>query len=802
MKTVIFTFSILIIALLSFGQSEINNYDEYGNVVRNSTLQPLAPVSNFQELANVWNTAGPFGGDVLDIAMDPTNLDRGFAAAGYPYIRIGQENPWMIVESLLAISPSGIHCIEINSNGTMFAAGNYSYGKVFISTDSGESWVQKNIGVNAGVLSLTLDPTDPNTIYATMTAIFGSTQSKIVAKSSDEGNTWTIFDLTSVMPSGYGCTGLAVDPGAPQTLFAIGSEGISNGTVATSTDGGATWQTAMGNLPTGKPLNAITIFNGAVYICGGQLFGGNVMGVYKSENYGTTWTNISTSFPNKVANDILINPADPDKMYVATEGDGIYYTVDGGATWVFDTGGAGDNGSARKVIFQVEEYETIIGGFLSLGVCFSGDGGANYVSVTEGIATLTMNDIEVDPNNPDVMLASFEAENSGGCYLYNNEEWALVESLPATRFSAVDIGIDGTLYAWSNGPTTVAAEGVYKSSDGGMTWENMGPNIGSVFETQIWSMALSGTDPDLIFIGGNNFGANGWASMIYRSDDGGENWDNVFMGPDNDAFRFIHIVPTTNDMDVYAAYKSESGGGFLKSINGGSNWLPINDGIPAAAKWCGSIVSDPQNSDVLYGGVGGYGGVPGTIYKSEDAGSTWTGMGLSLANYSKITDIFISPDDSNVIYAASTQDGVYMTSDGTTWAAANDGLPATNISGFSRAVDSGTGNKTFFASTATNSCFWTEVFVPSTTTIPERLSESILLAPNPVSDEVVINLKGKQTYISEVNVYNLNGQLLQHAAVDGSNITKMNMHLDVRSGLYLLLIRTNKGEVTQKIIVR
>ncbi|MCB2219230.1 MAG: T9SS type A sorting domain-containing protein [Bacteroidetes bacterium] len=802
MKTFAITFSLLLITLLFYGQSSINNYDEHGNVLRNSTIEPLVPLTNNQEIANVWNSAGPFGGDVLDIAMDPTNLQRGFAAAGYPYMRIGEENPWMIVESLLAISPSGIHCIEINGNGTMFAAGNYSYGKVFISTDSGESWVQKNIGVNAGVFSLTLDPSDPNTIYATTSAIFGSTQSNIVAKSSDEGNTWTLLNLTSVMPAGYGCVALAVDPGAPQTLFAIGSEGISNATVATSTDGGSTWQSAMGNLPTGKPLNAIKIFNGAVYVCGGQLFGGNVMGVYKSENYGTTWTNMSTTFPNKVANDILINPDDPNKMYVATEGDGIYYTIDGGLNWTFDTGGAGDNGSARKLIFQVDEYESIIGGFLSLGVCYSGDGGANYVSVTEGIATLTINDIEVDPNNPEIMLASFEAENSGGCYLYNNDEWSLVESLPATRFSAVDIGIDGTLYAWSNGPTTVAAEGVYKSSDGGMTWENMGPNIGSVFETQIWSIATSETDPNLIFISGNNFGVNGWASMIYRSADGGENWENVFMGPDNDAFRFIHIVPESNDMDLYTAYKSETAGGFLKSIDGGSNWLPINDGIPASAKWCGAIVSDPQNSDVLYGGVGGYGGVPGTIYKSEDAGSTWTGMGFSLANYSKIADIIINPDNSNVIYAASSQDGVYMTSDGTTWTAANEGLPATNISGFSRIIDDGTGNKVFYASTITNSCYWTEVFNPSATTISERSSEPIIFISNPVKDAVILQVKEKQTYLSEINLYNLSGQLLMQTSVNGLKTTKTTIYLDVRPGIYLLLIHTNKGEVTRKLMVR
>lgn len=798
------SFIVLSFLLLQFIYAQKSQiiYDDFGHVPQKSDLAPLSENQTQQLESNEWTALGPFGGDVIDVAMDPTNPDRGFAAAGIPYMRIGQDNNWEVVENLLAMSPSGIHCFEANSNGTVIAGGNYSYGKVYISNDGGETWSQSFFGNNAGVLSISIDPSDPATIYVTTNGILGSTQSLIVSKSTDSGETWTVLDLTAAMPGGFGCVDMAVDPNDSDVLFAIGSEGISNGTVAKSVDGGATWQTAMGNLPSGKPLNAVTIANGAVYVCGGQLFGGNVMGVYKSLDMGTTWTAISSTFPNKVANDLLINPDDPDNMYVATEGDGIYFTTDGGANWEFNTGGAGDNGSARKVIFHPMDNETIIAGYLSLGVCYSNDGGENWITATEGISALELNDIEIDPNNANIALASFEAENSGGCYIFSGEEWSLVESLPATRFSAVDIGYDGTMYAWSNGPTTVAAEGVYKSADGGQTWENMGPNLGSVFETQIWDIEISELDQNLIYIGGNNFGVAGWASMLYKSTDGGENWDNVFSGPDNDAIRFVHLVPGTDDMDMYAAYKSETAGGFLKSIDGGTNWLPVNDGLPAGVKWCGAIVSDPLDGNILYGGVGGYGGVAGTIYKSEDAGSNWSSMGVSLGNYCKVTDFMVSPQNNMVVYAATTLNGVYMTSDASNWQPANAGLPATNITGFSRVFDSGFESFVFCASTATNSAFFTDVYNPTGTGINPSNNQEFALYSNPASDYIYLTSGNKSTRIKDVKIVDLTGKTIIH-------LTKMNQEPNckinlesISTGVYTIMIITDKGTNSQKLVIK
>jgi len=745
---------------------------------------------------------------VLDIAIDPTNTGLVYLAANFPYMRSSDDEPWQLIEGLLSLSPSGVQTIEANNAGVVFAGGQFTNGKIFLSTDQGATWQQELLFVSAGVLNISMDPSNQDIMYVVTTSNFSGSQNKVIIKSIDGGSSWTPLDMTSILPIGYNCNDLAVDPDDSETLVALGDGGFSFPAKAIlSLDGGESWQDITSGLPSGKPFNEVTFRDGAIYISGGQLFGGNIMGIYKSGNLGSSWQDVSIGFPVKVVNDILIDPFDANLMYAATEGDGIYYSVDGGVTWNYETGGAGDNGSARKILFNPDDATELYAGFLSLGVCISEDSGNFWTSSVAGIASLKLNDIEIDLNAPEIILASFEAENSGGCYLFDPLQggWGLVTSLPATRFSSVSIGIDGRMYAWSNGPTTVAAEGVYRSGDGGQTWENMGPDIGPVFETQIFSMVLSESNPDLIFIGGNNFGANGWASMIYRSTDAGENWDNVFMGPDNDGFKYLYIDPVSNDQTVYAAYKTESsGGGFIKSIDGGDNWLPINTGIPSATKWGGAIICDPDNADILYGGAGGYGGTAGMVYRSENGGSSWTAMNMSLSNFSKVTDLLLSPLNPGVIYASTTLNGVFMTEDGENWSAANEGLAATNITGFSRLFEDEEEKPGFYASSFTNSAFYTELYEPGAIGVnkPALEEEYIRLWPNPAQGSFNLHANSSKINTTGIRIYSSEGNLITSMIHEFGNTGTVNIALhDLPGGIYYVVIDSETGPVTKKLVV-
>jgi photosystem II stability/assembly factor-like uncharacterized protein len=780
--------------------------DDMGHTPAIGISLPEKPNSQVLSEGNPWTSVGPFGGDVVDVAIDPANPNLAFAAAGYPYMRNGSSNPWVIMDNLSSLSPSGIHCFEYTSSGILFAGGNNSFAKIFRSEDNGTTWVQKNLPYNGGLLHIAVNSSNSDIVYVALSSNLSTTQNKVIIKSDDAGQSWVAFDMTTILPVGWSCVYLAVDPTNSQTLFAIGRESFSNAKLIASFDGGTTWVDKTAGLPPGKPFNSITIANGIVFVTGGQLFGGNVMGVYRSENYGNTWQNISTGFPSKVANDLIVHPADANKLYVATEGGGIYYTVNGGLTWNYNTGGVGNNGSVRKLHFSPGNPSVIYAGFLSLGVCMSLDGGGNWQSSSVGIASLLLNDIEVDPNDPDVVLTSFEAENSGGCYIFDAfaEEWNLVNGLPATRFSAVDIGIDGTLYAWSNGPTSIADEGLYKSTDGGIVWQNMGPNIGPLFETQIWSIALSETNPSLIFISGNNFGANGWASIIYRSYDGGANWTNVYQGADNDAFRYVYIVPETFDQIVFAAYKSETNqAGFIKSVDGGDTWTTAGNGLPANLKWAGSIISDPQNPQVMYGGVGGYGDTGGKVYKSNNSGALWEPTTLSLGNYCKITDLLINPEDPDVVYAATSQSGVYFTSDGMNWVPSNNGLPASNITGFSSVTVNTVGKMMFYASTFSNSGYWTLLYeptIPGTGSASENNSFKAVY-PNPSKGTIYVSLSDRVEFPYKILVFDLTGKQLKYFTFQNPSNSHPELHLGLPSGIYLLKVSNGNNSHFEKIVI-
>jgi len=791
--------------MLNAQVEQIPQMDNFGHIERGQFTKTIAQASstNVSE-NNDWTTLGPDGGDVLDLAVDPLNPDRIFAAAGIPYMSDDAGANWDVIHDLSSIVTGQITCLEVNINGVVICGGLYNYGKIFRSEDEGVNWSSVSIPINTYILDAAFDPTNPDVAYLALPT--NGSSSTVLLRSTNAGSSWTTIDLISALPAGYSLINIIVDPDNNQNLYGIGNEGFSNAMVVASFDGGASWSNITGNLPSGKPYNRLAMADGKIYLAGGQLFGGQNVGIYETVDNGSSWQNISSTFPIKVSNFVLIDPDNHDNLYVGSEGDGIYFSDDGGVTWNYDGSGAGENGSARHLAFEPGNSQVIYAGFLSLAVCKSTDAAQNWQYASKGIATLLLDDIEVNTTDPDKMLVGFEGENSGGCYMSNDggQSWELVVGLPATRFSQVTYGADGSMYAWSNGPTTVAAEGLYKSSDGGVSWDNTGPNIGSVFETQIFALCASKTDPDLILIGGNNFGANGWESMVYRTTDGGDEWINTYQGPANDSFKFLSIDPNSDDEAVYAAYKSDTQGGFLKSIDGGENWVPSMIGVPGGVKWFSVIIADPDNSDILYGAAGGYSIQPGSVYRSFNGGGIWEYANLSLGSfYSKITDMMISPQNSGVIYAATSSDGVYMTSDtAANWSQSNENLPATNMTGLSNAFLKDD-VWTLCASTYTNSAFITDVFIPNPTGISsdQRDDRFYKVYPNPSNGKFVIEIDAAMNGLAEIRIFNRQGQAIYESNQQVETGSSVQLDVDLPAGIWMLRLVCGQRSYTEKLVI-
>lgn len=158
---------------------------------------------------------------------------------------------------------------------------------------------------------------------------------------------------------------------------------------------------------------------------------------------------------------------------------------------------------------------------------------------------------------------------------------------------------------------------------------------------------------------------------VLKSTNGGKTWFDISNGIKIDwETRVSSIVIDPNNTNVlYVGTGGFFGGRFYKSTNGGENWRDLtNDGRLRNGVW--SIAMDPNNSNILYAGTA----FSGDLLKTTDAGETWILTGLR-ETAQMIYDILIHPFNTQIIYAGISEMGIWKTDNGsTTWIPYNDGL--------------------------------------------------------------------------------------------------------------------------------
>jgi photosystem II stability/assembly factor-like uncharacterized protein len=201
-----------------------------------------------------------------------------------------------------------------------------------------------------------------------------------------------------------------------------------------------------------------------------------------------------------------------------------------------------------------------------------------------------------------------------------------------------------------------AGVGLFKSVDGGKTWANMG-----LADTNtIARIVVHPTNPDIVYVAA---GGHEWTKSadrgVYKTVDGGKTWDKVLFVNDETGAYDLVMDPRSSDT-LYAALwqrtrkkwndprndASSAGSGIFKTTDAGKTWTPVDKGLPDA-RWRGRIGIDIclTKPDTLYALVDNYEvsrqptpqeitdsyGVPSsgfikgaTVYRSDDAGATWT----------------------------------------------------------------------------------------------------------------------------------------------------------------------------------
>jgi len=228
-------------------------------------------------------------------------------------------------------------------------------------------------------------------------------------------------------------------------------------------------------------------------------------------------------------------------------------------------------------------------------------------------------------------------------------------------------------------PDLSVGDGIYKSTDGGKTWANMGLKNA----LQIGGLAIDPTNENRLFAAalGHPYGANEERG-VYRTIDGGKTWERVLYKDENTGAVQVAIDPNDPNIvyaDLWAARQGpwENGAwngkesGLYKSTNGGNTWKKLSNGLPTTEQGLARIgfCIAPSDSKRLYATVevGKYGG----IYRSNDAGENW-----QLANADErlwgrgndFAEIKADPKNADIVYTADVVTWK-STDGGKTWSA-------------------------------------------------------------------------------------------------------------------------------------
>ena len=222
--------------------------------------------------------------------------------------------------------------------------------------------------------------------------------------------------------------------------------------------------------------------------------------------------------------------------------------------------------------------------------------------------------------------------------------------------------------------------GVWKTQDGGNKWENISDGF---FGGSIGSVSVAKSDPNVVYVGGGEKTVRGNVSSgygVWKSLDAGKTWK--FSGLKNSRhIPRISIDPNNHDI-VYAGvlgniYKPSDERGLYKSVDGGKNWNKIlfaneDSGVV-------DLIIDPTNSRIIYASTWNVrrtpyslssGGEGSALWKSEDSGNTWKEISLNKGfpdSTLGIIGVTVSPVNNEKVWAIvenKDKGGLYLSNDG------------------------------------------------------------------------------------------------------------------------------------------
>ncbi len=286
-------------------------------------------------------------------------------------------------------------------------------------------------------------------------------------------------------------------------------------------------------------------------------------------------------------------------------------------------------------------------------------------------------DVAVDPHNRDVW---YVATASGGLWKTTNRGITfnpIFDTGGSYSLGCVTVDPNNSDIVWLGTGENQAqraigyGDGIYKSTDAGRTWKNMGLKDSE----HIAKILIEKRDPSVIWVAvqGPLF-APGGDRGLYKTTDGGQTWKPLLQISENTGITDIDTDPRNPDVIYAASYQRRrntsvvvSGGpeaGIFKTTDGGAHWSQLKDGLPTVDMGRIALAISPQKPDVVYAFImTAKANKMSGFYRSDDAGAHWTrGAFFEVQDPEYYGEIYADPSQYDRVYGMDVS--VFVTADG------------------------------------------------------------------------------------------------------------------------------------------
>lgn len=573
----------------------------------------------------------------------------------------------------IVIDPRDSDVVYVAAQGPLWSVGGDR--GLFKTTDGGATW-EKLLGddESTGVNEVILDPTRPDTLYATthqrlrnVAALINGGPETGIHKSTDGGKTWS--ELVNGLPEeDMGRIGLAISHQDPDVIYATIELAHRKGGFYRSSDGGESWSKQNDYISGGTGPHYYQEIFASPHVFD-RVYQMDVR-MRVTNDGGKTFKRVPSDHKHSDNHALAFDPGDPNYLLSGNDG-GLYESWDLGENWKF-VANLPVTQFYKVAVDYDEPFYNVLGGTQDNNTQYGPSRTDNVHGIRNRDWQITLfgdgHQPAIDPTNPDIVYSEWQ---QGNLVRWDRKtgEMVYIKPQPGEDEESERFNWDSPILISPHDPKTLffASKRVWRSDDRGDSWTPISgdlsrgidrltrPMMGRVWSVDavwdLWAMSVYGTitslaqsprNAELIYAGTDD-------GLIQVTEDGGENWRRIDSLPGVKDFFFVNDIKADlhDENTVYVAVDQHKTGDFspylFKSTDRGANWTSITGDLPERhLVW--RVVQDHVKPELMFAGTE-FG-----VFFTIDGGGRWIKLTGDAPNIS-FRDLVIQTRENDLVGA-------------------------------------------------------------------------------------------------------------------------------------------------------